>query len=180
LRGIFCKEGYTGSDYAALAAIYQHLGRDHRSDSVAIIPVGGKGNLAKPYVIFENLGIPVFLIFDDDNNKGERENARLNRFLQRVVVGDAVDCVRDFPEGVFDKFAAFRYNIEKHIKGNIDAQDPNKWDEIVSNVCDALSMDGWKDLDKNPEGYRWLIEAANGHGINFPDLKRIVTQVDQM
>jgi len=70
LNGFFAKkiilvEGQT--EQLALPVYFQKVDLDVTRDGVAIIPVIGKGNLAKWWRLFTAYRIPTYIIFDNDN-----------------------------------------------------------------------------------------------------------------
>lgn len=64
--GVILVEGR--SDKAALAATARMLGVNFEAAGIAILSAEGKANLDRPYVIFRELGIPTFLIWDCDQH----------------------------------------------------------------------------------------------------------------
>ncbi|MFT4155150.1 ATP-dependent nuclease [Parafilimonas sp.] len=71
LNGLFAKkiilvEGET--EELSLPIYLDAIGFDTLKDGIAIISVGGKGNLAKWWRLFSNLKIPTFICFDNDNS----------------------------------------------------------------------------------------------------------------
>lgn len=62
--GVVLVEGR--SDKAALCAVAQHLNVSFEASGIAVLSAEGKNNLDRPYLIFRELGIPVFPIWDCD------------------------------------------------------------------------------------------------------------------
>jgi len=79
LNGLFAKkvilvEGQTES--LALPVYLTKVGLDVAKEGIAVIPVMGKGNLAKWWRFFTVYGIPTFLTFDNDAKEDNDEKKR--------------------------------------------------------------------------------------------------------
>ncbi len=59
------------SDKAALTATARMLGVNFEAAGIAILSTEGKANLDRPYVIFRELGIPTFMLWDCDQQLPE-------------------------------------------------------------------------------------------------------------
>ena len=72
------------SDRAALLAVARTLGFDFDSLGIAVIPCFSKSSIDRPLIIFRQLGIPVYALWDGDygNNDPKPE---INRRLLRLV-----------------------------------------------------------------------------------------------
>jgi putative ATP-dependent endonuclease of OLD family len=76
-------EGVT--DKAVLEAYYRLIGRDVHKESIVIISVEGKTKMDKPAYVFSQLGIPTFLIFDNDSQKANSEKKPQTNVLWAVT-----------------------------------------------------------------------------------------------
>src|SRR5207245_4288685 len=56
------------NDRAAIVGTALTLHHDFDSLGVSVIPCGGKGSLDRPAVIFRELGIPVYVVWDGDKD----------------------------------------------------------------------------------------------------------------
>lgn len=79
LNGFFAKkiilvEGQT--EQLALPVYLRRVGLDVTREGVAVIPVMGKGNLAKWWRLFTAYGIPTYIIFDNDCKNDEQGSKR--------------------------------------------------------------------------------------------------------
>ena len=72
-------------DRGVLRGADEHLGRDLAADGIAVVPVDGKGNLDRAYVLYEQLGVPTFLVFDADNQRANLQDRQRNATLTRLV-----------------------------------------------------------------------------------------------
>jgi predicted ATP-dependent endonuclease of OLD family len=70
-------------DQALIAALCRHNNFDHEAAGLAILPVNGKNSLDKALVIFRQLGIPTYVMFDGDKKRLDHQeaNPRLLRLL---------------------------------------------------------------------------------------------------
>lgn len=72
------------SDRAALLAVAGTMGLDFDSLGIAVIPCFSKSSIDRPLVIFRQLGIPVYAVWDGDyGNKDPKPE--INRHLLRLV-----------------------------------------------------------------------------------------------
>lgn len=79
LNGFFAKkiilvEGET--EELALPPYFEKVGLDTLKEGIAIIGVGGKGNLAKWWRLFKAYGIPTFICFDNDKSDDNQSRKR--------------------------------------------------------------------------------------------------------
>jgi hypothetical protein len=58
-------------DYAAVMGTALAMNKDLESIGVSVIPVNGKRSMDRPAIIFQEFGIPVFILWDSDGDKGE-------------------------------------------------------------------------------------------------------------
>jgi putative ATP-dependent endonuclease of OLD family len=63
-RAVVLVEGPT--EQLALPTYFERCGLDHTREGIAILPVHGKGSLARWKRLFTAYGIPVFVVFDND------------------------------------------------------------------------------------------------------------------
>src|SRR3546814_2546034 len=68
-NGVILGEGR--SDKAALTATARMLVVSFEAAGIAILSAEGKANLDRPYVIFRELGIPTFILWDCDQQLPE-------------------------------------------------------------------------------------------------------------
>lgn len=115
------------SDKAALMAVASLGQRDFEAEGIAILPVGGKDNLDKPWAIFTSFGIPVFTLWDSDSGGKERAKAiRCNHLLQKLVSASTPHA--DFPEQVSGLFACFSDELETTLKSEFGT---NLFDQLL-------------------------------------------------
>lgn len=99
-------------DRAAVLGVARSMGHDFDSQGITVIPCFGKNNLDRPLVIFRQLGIPVFVIWDGDRHS-KNAKSESNRYLLRLhglpeedwpkFVGESCACFEETLEGTLEK-----------------------------------------------------------------------------
>lgn len=161
-------------DKSVLDAWFQLIDRDPHAEGIVIADVVGKNNLGKPVVIFQELGIPCYWIFDNDqtSDKSEADKLRENKALQRMAGVVDEKCV-DFPTGVFSNFAAWDGKLEKYI-----AEVGGEHFEPIKNQT-ATDYDVWpRDTLKSPGPAAAVIRALREKKCDFDQLEKIVLAID--
>lgn len=149
---------------AALARNY-----DFESLGVAVIPAGGKSSLDRPCLIFQRFGIPTYVIWDSDRNKGNAK-PRENHILLRVV--GAPPC--DWPCGVSDKYACFETKLEDTVRREIGLQ---KFDYMLEELQGKFGYTSKEDAIKNPYVFGELLRQARSEGATSPTLDAIIDSI---
>ena len=109
--GIILVEGR--SDKAALTATARMLGVNFEAAGIAILSAEGKANLDRPYMIFRELGIPTFMLWDCDQQLAEaKRTPATDLALSKLVKPD--DQFEAGPTGdlVSDCYAHFEKTLE--------------------------------------------------------------------
>jgi predicted ATP-dependent endonuclease of OLD family len=158
------------TDAAILDAAYRARGKDMHSEGKSVIAVGGKTKLDKPYLIFSKLGIPVFLVFDNDQKKAI--GADTNRRLQKLC---GVTEPEDWPKGVFEKFAAFEGNLEEYLR-SVLGEEIDKYLEAVANEW-GLSP---AEIIKTPAALASLFTQATAAKHKFPIIDEIMDGIERI
>lgn len=177
-RGIILVEGV--SDKSLLEGMYRFKGRDPLAEGIVIANVEGKNKLDKPALIFRELGIPAYVLFDNDGKKGkgskkEKEIVSMNRLLQRVCDVAEDDCT-DWPQGVSEKFAVWDGDIESYLRAIVG-------DEEYFNVRDKAAAHfelAGSDCVKSPAVAVFMLTEFMAAGSEFPDIEGILAAVDKL
>jgi putative ATP-dependent endonuclease of the OLD family len=123
LEGFFAKVVVLveGSTESLSLPIYLHqVGLDASKQGIAVIPVHGKGNLAKWRRLFTAYDIPCYVIFDNDGASEDNKGTRRRDALTSVGVTDtdvqeayikATDWIID------EQFAVFGSGFEQVLRG---------------------------------------------------------------
>jgi len=114
LEGFFAKkivlvEGPTES--LALPIYLRRLGLDVEREGIAVIPVHGKGNLAKWWRMFTAYGIPTYVIFDNDPEH-DNSGAKRRDILQTMGESDIVVVISKEELYIKDHYAVFGRDFE--------------------------------------------------------------------
>jgi len=148
----------------------RHLPGTVESNGISIIPCVGANNLDRPYAIFTALGIPTYLIWDNDSDKAPDEGIRQrNRRLLRLV--DALS--EDWPAAVEENWACFNENLTNIVRLEIGQE------IYVSVLQEAASYYGYgaSDARKNPLIVKSMIMNARGQGTAVPTLDLIANRI---
>jgi putative ATP-dependent endonuclease of the OLD family len=165
-------------DKSVIEAWYEIGGRDPQAEGIVIVAVSGKNNLSKPIVIFQELKIPCYWIFDNDesNTKQKKEHSSgANRALQRLAGIVDEKCV-DWPCGQYYHFTSLDNNLEKYVRGKVGA-------ELFDSASAELSKQFDIDVDmclKFPASASSMLRKFQSGGTSFEELDRIVVTVDKL
>jgi putative ATP-dependent endonuclease of OLD family len=118
LKGFFAKtvvlvEGPT--EALALPVYLAACGCDTKEMGIAVIPVHGKGSMARYIRLFEAYGIPTYSVFDNDPDDDGNGNKRKEIIETYGCVFDA-DMLRIDALIVKEKFAVFGNDFEKSLR----------------------------------------------------------------
>lgn len=172
-EGFFCSvavlvEGV--GDRAALMAVAAANGIDLPAAGVAVLPVGGKGNLDRPLAIFKLLKIPTYVLFDSDGDKAEADQKpQQNLAIQRLCGEAEPVAVRMH---VCDSFASFDTNLNVVLK-----------QQLGSHYQDQLELAAFKfgmkskDVIKNPVGCAEVIRGCLELGGSCETVASVVQKV---
>ena len=130
-------------DRAAILSFAKSKKRDFDGMGIAVIPCFGKSSIDRPLVIFRQLGISVYVVWDGDrdgNNAELKVNKRLLRLLGKPE--------QDWPHFVADSSACFKVNLEETFE--IGRESFNQW---LSEAQQEFGID--KKKDKNPAVLLW-------------------------
>lgn len=110
-----------GTEAFGLPVFFSEIGFNLDKNGISIVSVGGKIELDRFYRLYNELGIPTYVIFDGDalneDKKKKAENAKLNRELQKLL-GEASPV--DFPEtAIKNKYTVFKDKYESTLKETI-------------------------------------------------------------
>jgi len=141
------------SDIGVLWKIQEIMGKDWNKKAIALIPAGGKSQLLKAAVVFQGLGIPVYLIFDLDID--DPTTKRVLRFL-----GQPSEYPKEF---IHETWACHEFNLEETLKKCLGEDNYNKlWAKVGKDFeCNP------KRIRKNEEAIGKFTEIAYEVGIRL-------------
>ncbi|WP_109809300.1 ATP-dependent nuclease [Sphingosinithalassobacter portus] len=172
-EGFFCNvavlvEGV--GDRAALLAVAGAKQIDLPAAGIAIIPVGGKGNLDRPLAIFRLLKIPTYVIFDSDGDKNEGEQKpHQNLAIQRLCGETDPVSVRML---VASNFASFDTNLNIVLKEELGEHYQNQ----VEIAAFKYGMKA-KDVVKNPVGFASVVSGCLALGGTCGTLSNMLDRI---
>lgn len=168
-RKVILVEGVT--DKAILEGAYRSAGRDHLAEGILIASVDGKTKMDKPLYIFNRLGIPAYAVFDSDANSANKKT-KVNKYIQAIC---GVTEPEEFPDGCFERFAAFDTNLEKYLKDSCGELYEQTFDEVAGEF--GLHKD---DVCKTPFAILQVVSRLRAHGKAFEKFDQIIGMVDQL
>lgn len=173
-EGFFCNvavlvEGV--SDRAALLAVAKAQGVDLESKGIAILEVGGKGNLDRPLTIFQLLNIPTYVVYDSDGDKSEGDQKpQQNLAIQRLCGETSPIAVRLH---IGDRFASFESNLNDVLKNDLGEH----YQDQVELAGIKFGMKA-KDVLKNPVACSEVITACMDLGGSCHTIAQIIQKIE--
>jgi hypothetical protein len=158
---------------------------------IAVIPVSGKNNLDRPFMIFSELGIPTYVVWDSDYreeipdpppglNAGkwdehvERQANRRRQRAESLSINKKYCAMlgvepEEFPEGVFEHHAAHKVDLETTIK---DALGADLFDAAIQEAKATFGYSANQDVLKSPAAMEQVLRRARDDGkpVAFPHL----------
>lgn len=169
-NGVILVEGR--SDKAALTATARMLGVNFEAAGIAILSAEGKSNLDRPYVIFRELGIPTFLLWDCDHHLPEaKRKPATDLALSKLAKPDQVFDAAPTDDLVSDCYAHFGNALEHRLKQDIT---PEIHAECLAAACEPFGVEPNNDTQKIPEVVYQTLRRAQEQGRESDMLKNVV------
>ena len=159
-------EGET--DRAAIVGVAHAMHYDLDAQGIAVIPCTGKENLDRPLLIFRNLGIPTYVVWDGDKG-GKGSKPAANRRLLRVLGMDEAD----WPMHVDDGSACFEKTMEDTLEQEIG---PHVFNQSLDDARMHFGLARDRAL-KNTLVIQRIVEYAATNGAESQTLKSIVQHI---
>ena len=166
--GVVLVEG--PSDRAALVAAAHSLNANFESSGIAVLPVVGKNNIDRPLLIFRELGIPSYPIWDCD---GPHEAAQNLRVL-RAADPNPDHQVAPPATTVAERYAHFEVNLEGVLKVELGA---DLYARVIKTACEECDAPPGRDAQKNPEIMKRALALAKAEGAACTTLEAIVRAI---
>ena len=163
-KGVVLVEG--DSDRAAILGTANALEIDLESQGISVIPCSGKGNLDKPAIIFHQLGIPIYVIWDNDkttngnnnkqtngnnnkqtngnNNKQTNGNNNSEKNANKILLKLFDKNEEDFPSDVKPNYACLDDTLETVLKNEIGCESYENMLKICMTEYDLKKTDAIK------------------------------------
>lgn len=156
-------------DRAALLETAEAMGCSLDAQGIAVIPCGGKGNLVRPLVIFSELSIPTYVVWDGDKDVAKpAENRQLLRILQLTE--------EDWPRYVGPTSACFEHTLEDTLKMEIGE---HIYEQSMTNAIQHYTLRG-NNSRKNALVIQRVVADAFKNGNGSRTLISIVERITQM
>ncbi|MDE0143356.1 MAG: ATP-dependent endonuclease [Caldilineaceae bacterium] len=156
-------------DRAAISGIAKSMDHDLDSEGVAVIPCFGKTNIDRPLVIFRQLDIPVYVIWDGDSDARDpkpEDNKYLLRLLGRPE--------QDWPDFVEESSACFKFNLEKTLEDEMGKETFITW---LSEAQRQTGIVKKKHALKNPTVIEQVVGKAASSGKAIKSLEKIIENI---
>ena len=156
-------------DRAAILGVAKSMNHDFDSQGVTVIPCSGKDSLDRPLVIFRQLGIPVYVVWDGDHN-GNNAKPEDNKYLLRLLRQPE----EDWPDFVGDSCACFKVKLEKTLEDEVGK---DLFARLLLEAQEKLEIPKKKQALKNAAVIQHIIENADSNGKTRSTLKKIVDSI---
>lgn len=171
-------------DYAAIVGMARVMKKDLESIGISIIPVSGKRSLDRPAIIFKEFGIPVYMLWDSDGDKGgtagicpkcgkpldgkhdPADNHRLLRILGKKE--------EDWPSHQEPHYCCFKRDLESTLKTEIG---DTLFEKLLDDCRAEFGITKRKHATKNPTVISTIIERAQNEGKTCETLKNVVLNI---
>lgn len=155
-------------DRAVILATAESMGHDLESMGISVVPCMSKNNLDRPAIVFRNLGIQIYLVWDNDKHVQD-SNPEENKRLLRLVGARE----ENWPAGVWDTHACLDGNLECVLRQEISE---DIFDKLLDKARAEFRMKKEQAL-KNPFVLRRVIEDAAKLGHYSITFKAIVEKI---
>ena len=172
-NGVILVEGR--SDKAALTATARMLGINFEAAGIAILSAEGKSNLDRPYVIFRELGIPTFLLWDCDQHLAEaKRKPATDIALSKLARPDQELNAAPTDDLVSDCYAHFGNALEHRLKEDIT---PEIYAACLAAACEPFGVNPSDETQKIPEVVFQTLHRAKEQGRESEMLKNVVRAI---
>jgi predicted ATP-dependent endonuclease of OLD family len=163
-------------DRSAILGAANMVGFDLQAEGIGVIPCGGKASIDRPFLVFSELGIPVYVVFDGDGDKEEtKRGEKANRILERLL---GMSEIRNVPRTqVTATYATFETNLDRFLREKAG-------EEIYTNIARRFIRSyGYYDLDqckKSPAFIADVLWETSKAGITINELEEIVKSIREL
>lgn len=169
-NGVILVEGR--SDKAALTATARMMGVSFEAAGIAILSAEGKANLDRPYVIFRELGIPTFILWDCDQQLAEdKRSPATDLALSKLAKPDQQFEAAPTADLIADCYAHFEKTLELKLKEDLT---PAIHTACLAAACEPFGVHPSKDSQKIPDVVYETLFRAREQGQESAMLKNLV------
>ena len=156
-------------DRAAILGFAKARALDFDSQGISVIPCFGKSNIDRPLVIFDHLGISVYVLWDGDYGVHDAK-PQDNRYLLRLLGRPE----QDWPHFVEDKCACFKVNLERTLQDEMGSE---FFTELLLEAQNHLGIAKKEHALKNPVILEYMVDKAASIGKTSVSLDSIVENI---
>lgn len=156
-------------DRAAILGLAAAMGYDFERLEISVIPCMGKNNIDRPTVIFGNLGIRVYAIWDGDFGHPHAKPQENHNLLR--LFGEPIE---DWPERITDQFACFKTSLIEKYRTEIGE---DAFGELLKECSERFQVTKEKHAMKNPLVIQELFKGALKKGKRSHTLEAIVSRI---
>ena len=156
-------------DRAAILGYARSKNRDFDGLGITVIPCSGKSSIDRPLVIFRQLGISVYVVWDGDDGANDARPED-NRYLLRLLGKPE----QDWPEFVGDSSACFGVELEKTLQDEIGSESFAQW---LSEAQQTFGIARREHALKNPAILEYVVDKAASSGETSGTLESIVDNI---
>lgn len=157
------------NDRAAILGMAKYMCHDFDSLGITVVPCFGKTNIDRPFVIFRQLDIPVYIIWDGDWG-GSNSKSEINKSLLRLL--DQPE--EDWPDSLESTFTCFKVDLEKNLE--IELGD-NLFECLLTMAQQEFGISKKAHALKNPVVIQRIIEGAASSNKVCKSLQCIVENI---
>lgn len=169
--GVVLVEGR--SDKAALIAMARLMGLSFEAAGIAVLSAEGKENLDRPFVIFDELRIPTFMMWDCDGEaKGSKADSNLALARLSMPAAGIVEVAAT--TAVAECHAHFEVNLERTMRDEIGADNLLKH---LSAACEPFGIAPSKDAQKIPEVMFQTLSYAHAAGAECKSIRAVIRAI---
>ena len=156
-------------DRAAIQGSARSKKRDFDGLGITVIPCSGKSGIDRPLLIFMQLGISVYVVWDGDCG-GNDARPEDNRYLLRLLGKPE----QDWTEFVGDSSACFRVELEETLQDEIGSESFIQW---LSEAQQELGIPKKEHAFKNPAILEYVVGKAASNNKTSSSLESIVENI---
>ncbi len=147
-RAVVLVEGPT--ETLALPRLLAKRNLSVEREGIAVLSVGGKGNLAKWYRLYSAFGIPTYLVFDNDARDDADGNKRKEALRSVGVANNTLDQLVSTDEWlVADRHTIFGKDFERSMREHF-----SRYSELETQAKD-------RGIDSKPFVARWIADQLD-------------------
>lgn len=152
-------------DREAILGVANALGHNFEADGISVLYGDGKSNMDRPATIFRETGIPIYVIWDNDEG-GNASSISENRRLLRLMKFDE----EDYPHRIENTFAVLKNNLDETISSDIG-------EEMYKRLLHECKEEFGVANEKKAFVISKVIEKAKSEGKTPQTLANIVSKI---